>query len=191
VAADDPGHEGQGSGTTAAARHAWCLASQRAVTGQRGSRPTGRLAAAPYAVSSHLTEAPVKWWAFEEDGFNTAFCFPFGPGLGPDKQTAVAEILLSLPLTRVLFLKHLEHVGVSVDRRGRQEGRSWRIRGNVFATAGEVSPGLVETGLYRVTVATDDGESATFLLAHDADIEILSPPTLRCAGMGASGCRPR
>jgi Domain of unknown function (DUF3883) len=134
--------------------------------------------ASPQAVPamrfpSRLTELPAQWRMFEDDGLNTAFHFPFSPWLRPDKQAAVAEVLLGLPLTTVLFLKHLERVDVSVDKRGRQEERSWRIRRERLHGGGwKVSPGLVETGLYRVMVAADDGESATFLLAHDADVKI-------------------
>jgi hypothetical protein len=93
--------------------------------------------------------------------------------MGLDKQTAVADVLLGLPLTTVLFLKHLERVDVSVDHQGRHERQSWRIRRERLQSGRwEVTHGLVETGLYRVTVSADDGESATFLLAHDADVEI-------------------
>jgi len=120
-----------------------------------------------------LIDLPAQWAAYERDGLNTAFRFPFSRELSLDKQTAVADTLLGLPLTTVLFLKHLERVDVSVDQRGRQERRSWLVRRERLRDYGwEVSHGLIETGLYRVTVDADDGESATFLLAHDADVEI-------------------
>ena len=122
---------------------------------------------------SRLVEFPDQWSMFADDGFNTAFRFPFAPGLGLDKQTSLADLLLGLPLTTVLFLKHLEQVDVSVDQRGRHESRSWQVhRERLDDGEWTASPGLVQSGLYRIAVEADNGESATFLLAHDADVEI-------------------
>jgi hypothetical protein len=111
--------------------------------------------------------------AFERAGFNTAFRFPFSPELGHDKQAALADLLLGLPLTTVLFLKHLERVDMVINQRDREETRSWRVdREWLHDGQWKAAPGLIQTGLYRVTVDGDDGQSVTCLLAHDADVEI-------------------
>lgn len=122
---------------------------------------------------SRLSISPTQWVAYEKEGFNTAFRFPFTPGLTLDKQSSLAQLLLGLPLTTVLFLKHLERVEVAVNQRGRRETRSWRVRRERLDDGQwSASSGLVRTGLYRVAVEADDGDAATFLLAHNADVEI-------------------
>lgn len=122
---------------------------------------------------SRLSEEEATWQAFSGNGFNTAFRFPFLRDLSDDQRTSLAELLLDLPLTTVLFLKHLERVEVSVRQNGESLHRAWLIRRERRESSGWVGcRGLSSTGLYRVAIESDDGESATFLIAHDADVEI-------------------
>jgi hypothetical protein len=118
--------------------------------------------------------AGARWSVYAAEGFNTAFCFPFKQSLDAESRGAVAELLLGLPVTTVLFLKHLETVEVRVEQAGRRATRTWsvdRARLDKSASAWAPSVGFSGSGVYRVSVASDD-ESATFIVAHDADIAI-------------------
>jgi hypothetical protein len=118
-------------------------------------------------------DANVRWGDLRSDGFNTAFAFPFRPDLEPDQRTSLAERLLSLPLTTVLFLKHLESVVVEIDQSGRSERREWTVSREVLEDDRWVPvPGLARSGLYRVTVASTDDDQATFYVALDANVPI-------------------
>lgn len=118
-------------------------------------------------------DADARWQDMRGDGFNTAFSFPFRSDLEPDQRASLAERLLGLPLTTVLFLKHLESVVVEIDQAGRSERREWTINRQVFGD-GQWDPvtGLGGSGLYRVTVSSSDDDQATFYVAHDADVPI-------------------
>ena len=113
-----------------------------------------------------------RWSDYASDGFNTAFRFPFRDSLPAHARRTVAELLLTLPLTTVLFLKHLERVDVTVEQEGRVETRAWELNRDV-ADGEDWRPtsGLSGSGLYRVTITTDD-ETASFAVAHDADVVI-------------------
>ena len=50
---------------------------------------------------------------------------PSGTRSTPSSRAAVADLLLRLPLTTVLFLKHLETVEVRVEQDDRREARTW------------------------------------------------------------------
>lgn len=118
-------------------------------------------------------DANGRWRDLRADGFNTAFAFPFRPGLGVDQRTSLVERLLRLPLTTVLFLKHLESVAVQIDQAGRSERREWTVtREFLEADRWVPVPGLGGSGLYRVTVASTDDERAAFYVAHDANVSI-------------------
>lgn len=114
-----------------------------------------------------------EWVALRDSGMNTAFKFPFRGDLDGERRTALAERLLALPLTTVLFLKHLESVVVEVDQSGLAARRDWRIdrqmrRDDVWVTV----PGFGGSGIYQVTVSSSDGEQSAFYVAHDNDVEI-------------------
>jgi hypothetical protein len=115
-----------------------------------------------------------QWMQYAATGFNTAFCFPFRDSLDSERRAIVAELLLKLPLTTVLFLKHLESVEVRVEQEGRSRERTWTVRRERLspdrATWSE-SNGLPGSGVYRVSVTTSD-EAATFVVAHDAEVAI-------------------
>ena len=114
-----------------------------------------------------------RWLALNDIGLNTAFQFPFREDLASDQREALTDLLLGLPLTTVLFLKHLESVEVRVDQTGRSELREWTVS-RTIRRDGEWGPvtGLEDSGLYKVTVSSSTGESATFYIAHDAKVPI-------------------
>jgi hypothetical protein len=123
----------------------------------------------PFAVPA----ADERWAEYAADGFNTAFCFPFRDSLDAESRLAVADLLMRLPLTTVLFLKHLETVEVRVEQSDRRETRTWFVERERLAESGSWAPstGFQGSGVYRVSVVSDD-EAATFVVAHDAEIAI-------------------
>ena len=121
-----------------------------------------------------VTDAGSRWAEYQADGFNTAFCFPFRDSLDATHRTAVGDILLGLPLTTVLFLKHLERIDVRVSEGSRAISRTWLVQRERWDDAGtswSAVNGFDGSGIYRVTV-TDGAQTATFLLAHDDGVTI-------------------
>jgi hypothetical protein len=121
-----------------------------------------------------VVSVPARWRDYQASGFNTAFRFPFRDSLDAAHRAAVAEILLGLPLTTVLFLKHLEHIDVRIEQDSRVIERAWTVRRERLDTQrGEwiEAHGFGGSGTYRVIVSDSD-QTATFLVAHDADVAI-------------------
>src|SRR5262249_10357031 len=101
------------------------------------------------------------------------FRFPLRPELTDEQRSLLADRLLALPVTTILFLKHLERVEVAVETEQRHEGFSWSVDRELWTDGGwESSAGLSESGIYRIHVVSASGETHNFLLAHDADVEI-------------------
>ena len=114
-----------------------------------------------------------RWSSVRSSGLNTAFVFPYREDFAADQREALADRLLGLSLTTVLFLKHLESVTVEIDQTGRSERREWTV-GREIRQDGQwvVVPGLEDSGLYRVTVSNSAAESSSFYVAHDAQVPI-------------------
>ena len=114
-----------------------------------------------------------RWPALRDSGLNAAFQFPFREDFASDQREGLTALLLGLPLTTVLFLKHLESVEVRVDQTSRSEHQEWKIIRTIQREGEWVPvPGLGDSGLYRVTVSNSAGESAAFYIAHDAKVPI-------------------
>lgn len=120
-----------------------------------------------------IDQASPRWEAFRGEGFRTAFRFPFHDRLEPEHRQGLADRLLTLPVTTVLFLKHLEHIRVVVDQGSRQLTREWLVERKQWTGAEWTRcTGLHASHLYTVDIVSDDGESWSFLVAHDAEVEI-------------------
>ena len=118
--------------------------------------------------------APARWLDYQRSGFNTAFRFPFRDSLDAPRRAAIGEILLGLPLTTVLFLKHLEHIDVRIEQNSRVVERAWTVRREQWDAERREwteAHGFGSSGTYRVVVSDSD-QAATFLVAHDADVTI-------------------
>lgn len=120
-----------------------------------------------------VDEPHPMWGIHRSTGINTLFRFPLRRELDEQQRALLAARLLSLPVTAVLFLKHLErvevdvdtsyakgHLGLTLSRRTHDEG-DWRL-----------TVGLVESGIFTVSIRSDDGDEWPFLLAHDRDVVI-------------------
>lgn len=119
-----------------------------------------------------LTDEPPEWTAARRSGINTLFQFPLRSGLSPDQWDSLADRLFHLPVSTVLFLKHLEQVEVTVNGRGATHRRIWRVTRERRGDGWEAAPGFVDSGVYRVQVSSDGQIAGQFLVAHDADVEI-------------------
>lgn len=114
-----------------------------------------------------------RWPSLRQSGLNTAFEFPFREDLASDQREALTDLLLGLPLTTVLFLKHLESVEVQVAQAERSERREWRVTREIRRNGQWDSvPGLRDSGLYKVSVSSSTSEQAVFFVAHDENVPI-------------------
>lgn len=115
------------------------------------------------------------WQELRDDGYHTAFRFPFHTRIDAQHRVSLAQQLLTLPTTSVLFLKHLEEVAIEVRLAAQHDDRQWLVERHRVHGAGvqlERCGGLTETGLYRVDIVGRDDVAHRFLVAHDADVEI-------------------
>lgn len=149
-------------------------AAMREVTalwGQLGHQPPKHV---PHMrFPTRLSTAPEQWRRFLADGYNTAFRLPYKTSFGQAKREELSESLLRLPLTTVLFLKHLEHIDVESRLPGLTSRQSWTVeRRRSQDDVGAIVPSLDRSGSYVVRVQRVDGEGATFLLSHAGDLEI-------------------
>lgn len=134
-----------------------------------------------------IDDRPSQWEDFVADGLNTAFCFPFREDLPADRRRAIADLLTSLPLTTVLFLKHLQSIEVHVQRDDILTSQSWSVMRERWVSDRWVPiRGLGESGSYRVAITSTGENAAAFLVAHDADVEI-GPNRVGLAGPAWEG----
>lgn len=122
---------------------------------------------------SSIAHHDATWGDLQSDGFRTAFRFPFHDRITNDQLAALARQLLTLPMTSVLFLKHLEEVVIEVDTSSENADRQWLLeRHRVSDGSIERCNGLDRTGLYRVDLVNKDGEGDRYWVAHNADVQI-------------------
>lgn len=121
-----------------------------------------------------LGAAPGEWHDLQERGYNTAFCLPFKDSFGPRQRAELADLLLSLPLTTVLFLKHLQRIEVTSKVTSRAEQHAWTVERLRRNAAGGLEPvsSLQLSGIYHVRVESQHADGATFLLAHDGELPV-------------------
>jgi hypothetical protein len=122
---------------------------------------------------SAVTRAQPMWRDLRAAGFHSAFRFPFHDKVTSEQKTALANQLLTLPMTSVLFLKHLEEVVIEVDTLVEHADRQWLLeRHRVTENGLEDSGGLTRSGLYRVDLVNRDGYGDRYWIAHNDDVRI-------------------
>jgi hypothetical protein len=117
-------------------------------------------------------DEPEQWLDARASDINTLFQFPLRSDLPADQWESLAERLLGLPVSTVLFLKHLERVEVVVAGPAGERRREWTLRREMKGDGWEAAPGFTQSGIYRVRIDSDAGATGQFLVAHDADVAI-------------------
>jgi hypothetical protein len=120
-----------------------------------------------------IEEASAVWRHLRERGMQTAFRFPWRSKMTEEQRDGVAQALIDLPVASLVFLKHLGLVTVSVQRHAKMHSFDWRVKRQKMSDSGLYDvPAFSGPGTYRVTMTLDTGNSETFLVAHDPDIQI-------------------
>lgn len=134
----------------------------------------GDVRAVPAMRFPTVLDAPDPYWdELQGKGFRTAFRFPLKERVTAERREKLAEQLLKLPMTSVLFLKHLENVVIEVDTEELSDDREWLLERRQVTSEGQVScGGLVESGLFKVDLLNRDGDGDTYWVAHNADVKI-------------------
>lgn len=122
---------------------------------------------------SRIAEVRKTWHELHAAGYHSAFRFPFHERVSFDQKAALTHQLLTLPMTTVLFLKHLEEVVIEVATSSEQADRQWLLeRHRVTSTGVERCGGLTDSGLFRVDLVNRQGEGDRYWVAHDGDVRI-------------------
>ena len=122
---------------------------------------------------SPIAEPHPYWTALRAQGFHSAFRFPFHNNVTLAQGTELGQQLLALPMTSVLFLKHLEEVGIEVITASSTSNRDWLLdRHRVTDVGLERTAGLTQSGVYRVDLVDHDGVGDRYWVAHNAAVRI-------------------
>lgn len=120
-----------------------------------------------------IERVPQRWHQLRADQMNTAFRFPLRSRMTPLQRDRLAQVLRELPLTALVFLKHVDRVEVSIERGGESFHSCWSVQREVeHEGSWEPVPGYRQSGRYRVTLTSDAGAVETFLVALDMDVAI-------------------
>ena len=120
-----------------------------------------------------LNDPPPEWVDARSRGIRTLFRFPLRADIDDVRRAKLSDRLLQLPVTAIVFLKHLERIEVRVDIGGREKHIGWEVaRERRTGLDWSTVPGLAEPGIYRITVNSTDVATRQFLVAHDNSLEI-------------------
>jgi Protein NO VEIN, C-terminal len=120
-----------------------------------------------------VDDAVPAWERLRSTGMNTAFCFPLKEKMTIEQKNRLAEVLRNLPITSLVFLKHIGRIEVQINRNDESTIFAWSVRRqHLDGDTWKDVPGFAVSGDYRVTLCPDDGSSEIFILSHDNDIPI-------------------
>lgn len=123
----------------------------------------------PWAIA----EGHETWDQLRAAGYHSAFRFPFHERVSSEQKAALAHQLSNLPMTSVLFLKHLEEVVIEVATSSEESDRQWLLeRHRVTSSGVERCVGLTESGLFRVDLVNREGKGDSYWIAHDGNVRI-------------------
>ncbi|MBE9610952.1 sacsin N-terminal ATP-binding-like domain-containing protein [Chitinilyticum piscinae] len=118
-----------------------------------------------------IEDMPEQWLALQRQGMHTAFRFPLRAKMTAEQRDGLAQSLLDLPVTSLVFLKHLSRVEVSIQPR--QHSFAWTVqRKRVTSTNEQDVSAFTDAGTYRVSLTSEHGAVETFLVAHNPNIPI-------------------
>ncbi len=145
--------------------------SIEALLEELGEPPPDRVPAMRFPAN--VATPPAEWEEAKQQGIRTLFRFPLRGDMDQDRRKQLADRLLGLPATAIVFLKHLERIEVQVDVDGRKEKIIWGLtREHQDGTGWVKVPALSVPGVYRITVNSLDSGDRQFLVAHDNSLEI-------------------
>jgi len=134
----------------------------------------GRVTRAPVTrFPWSIDEEPEEWHSLRSSGMHTAFRFPLRQTMSDEQRKRLAEALRNLPITSLIFLKHLERIEVDIRGMSSDHFAAWTVerkRADNDGLSGVTA--LSGSGIFQVVLTPDSGDTETFLLAHDEDIEI-------------------
>jgi len=119
-----------------------------------------------------VDRTPPEWAEMCASGMRTAFRFPLRPSMTAEQRARLADALINLPVTTLVFLKHFHRVEFAVRRGGERLDTAWTVAREHLVEPGGKLLGGFQTGLYRVALSPDRGDPVEFLLAHDGDLAI-------------------
>lgn len=142
-----------------------------AVMAQKGLPSPARVPAMRFPWPN--PDEPDEWANLRTEGIRTLFRFPLRDDLTVDQRAILGDRLRNMPITALIFLKHLEVVDIRVEDELGDHRRSLRIARERRTPDGWVpTVGLDDDGIYRITVTSLGVGSWTFLLAHDGQVPI-------------------
>ncbi|MBX7134415.1 MAG: hypothetical protein K1X67_17220 [Fimbriimonadaceae bacterium] len=121
----------------------------------------------------HIEEKPDQWRALCDQGMKTAFRFPLRSKMTFEQREGLARSLRDLPVTSLVFLKHLCRVEVIIRCQENNHSFAWTARRQRVTDSREHDVlAFSDAGTYRVVLTPDQGVAETFLVAHDPSIHI-------------------
>lgn len=123
----------------------------------------------PWAIS----DSSEIWKTFRELGMHTAFRFPIRRKISKEQRDGLATTLKSLPVTSLVFLKHLKRVEVIIKRGGEPFNSTWTVSRQRLLNDGLIEvAAFTEAGTYKVNLTSTSDFHESFLVAHDPDVSI-------------------
>ena len=119
-----------------------------------------------------VDRTPPEWAEMRGAGMRTAFRFPLRPRMTMEQRAWLADALVNLPLTTLVFLKHFRRVEFAVCRDGKWLDRAWTVTRERLTEDGVDIGSGGEAGIYRVILNPGRGDPEEFLLAHDDNLAI-------------------
>jgi hypothetical protein len=155
----------------------FCFSPDAALRGVQALVSEGKLAPVSRAPATRfpwpVSQGNAGWDRLRQRGMNTAFRFPLRDKMTGEQRDRLAAVLRELPVTSLVFLKHIGRIEVDIRRSSEARSFAWTVRREhaVGDTWNDVA-GFNQSGDYRVTLVPDDGPAEMFLLAYDAEIAI-------------------
>ncbi len=119
-----------------------------------------------------IEQIPAEWAEMRAAGMRTAFRFPLAARVSAEQRAWLAQTLIDLPVTTLLFLKRFRRVEFIVCRANQRIEKAWTVTRETLPDVGRSDSDDSGSEIYRVLLRPDSGEPQEFLLAHDADIPI-------------------
>jgi hypothetical protein len=123
----------------------------------------------PWSIDSESTQ----WQELRSRGMTTAFRFPLRSTMTTDQREGLISTLRQLPVTSLVFLKHLGRVEVTISEVPFPVSLAWTVKRYKVTDAGATPVAeFSNSGTYRVALIPDEGTAESFLLAYAPGIEI-------------------